>query len=73
MAFSAEEALYLELEREGFLARAHRWPTLRLEHLPGRDHTLRPIAAQRAARALLDRELERELERITSLPPARSA
>jgi alpha-beta hydrolase superfamily lysophospholipase len=73
MAFSADEPLYLELERDGFLARAYRWPTLRLERLPGRDHTLRPIVAQQAARAMLDRELERELGRISAAPPARSA
>ena len=63
MAFSTDEPLYLELERNGFLARAHRWPVLRLERLPGRDHTLRPVIAQRAARALLDREIDRELDR----------
>jgi alpha/beta superfamily hydrolase len=73
MAFSTDEPLYLELERNGFLARAHRWPTLRLERLPGRDHTLRPIAAQRTAHALLDRELQRELERVTPSSTARSA
>ena len=73
LAFSADEPLYIELERDGFLAQAHRWPTLRLDRLPGRDHTLRPIAAQRAAHALLDRELGREIDRIASAPPARSA
>ena len=73
MAFSADEPLYLELEHDGFLARAHGWPALRIERLPGRDHTLRPMAAQRAANALLDRELGRELDRIASAPPARSA
>jgi alpha/beta superfamily hydrolase len=73
MAFSTDEPLYLELERDGFLAKAHRWPTLRLERLPGRDHTLRPIVAQRAAHALLDRELDRELERLAPSTPARSA
>jgi hypothetical protein len=73
MAFSTDEPLYLELERGGFLAKAHRWPTLRLERLPGRDHTLRPIVAQRAAHALLDRELQRELERIAPTSSARTA
>jgi alpha/beta superfamily hydrolase len=73
MAFSTDEPLYLELERDGFLAKAHRWTTLRLERLPGRDHTLRPIVAQRAAHALLDRELDRELQRIAPTTPARSA
>jgi alpha/beta superfamily hydrolase len=67
MAFSTDEPLYRELERNGFLARAHRWSTLRLDRLPGRDHTLRPIVAQRAARALLDRELDRELARVREL------
>jgi len=71
MAFSTDEPLYLELERNGFLARAHRWSTLRLDRLPGRDHTLRPIVAQRAARALLDRELERELARARDLEGVR--
>jgi alpha-beta hydrolase superfamily lysophospholipase len=75
MAFSTDEPLYLELERNGFLAKAHRWPTLRLERLPGRDHTLRPVIAQRAARALLDREIDRELDRQVAriTAPARSA
>jgi dienelactone hydrolase len=75
MAFSIDEPLYLELERSNFLARAHGWPMLRIERLPGRDHTLRPMAAQRAANALLDRELGRELDRIATAPasPARSA
>jgi alpha/beta superfamily hydrolase len=72
MAFSTDEPLYLELERNGFLARSHRWSTLRLDRLPGRDHTLRPIVAQRAARALLDRELARELERIQALDGERA-
>ena len=73
MAFSDDEPLYDELERDGFLDRAHRWGTLRLERLPARDHTLRPIVAQRAAHALLDRELERELGRVSAAVPVRSA
>lgn len=73
MAFSDDEPLYDELERDGFLDRAHRWGTLRLERLPARDHTLRPIVAQRAAHALLDRELERELGRVSATVSVRSA
>ena len=73
MAFSVDEPLYAELERDGFVARSGRWPTLHLDRLPGRDHTLRPIVAQRAAQALLDRELARELDRVTASATARSA
>jgi len=35
------------------------WPNAVLETLPGRDHTVRPIVAQRAVHAMLGRELER--------------
>jgi hypothetical protein len=73
MAFSVDEPLYGELERDGFVARSGRWPTLHLDRLPGRDHTLRPIVAQRAAQTLLDRELERELDHVTAATRARSA
>ena len=73
LAFSVDEPLYAELERDGFVARARRWPTVHIERLPGRDHTLRPIVAQRAAQALLDRELARELDRVTASATARTA
>jgi alpha-beta hydrolase superfamily lysophospholipase len=73
MAFSVDEPLYAELERAGFVARSRRWPTLHLDRLPGRDHTLRPIVAQRAAQTLLDREIARELDRVTASATARSA
>ncbi len=63
MAFSAEEPLHAELVAAGLFAQSERWPNLRPEFLPGRDHTLRPISVQLAARELLDRELDRELER----------
>jgi alpha-beta hydrolase superfamily lysophospholipase len=61
MAFSADEALHTELAAEGILAQLERWPNLELHELPGSDHTLRSVAAQRAAAELLDRELERAL------------
>ena len=73
MAFSVDEPLYAELERDGFVARSGRWPTLHLDRLPGRDHTLRPIVAQRAAQTLLDHELERELDHVTAATTARIA
>ncbi|MEZ5079010.1 MAG: alpha/beta hydrolase [Solirubrobacterales bacterium] len=58
MAFSGSEPLGQEVLQMGLADRLDRWPNLQLEALPGEDHTLRPIAAQRAARDLLDRELE---------------
>ena len=61
MAFSADEALHIELAAEGILARLERWPNLELHELPGSDHTLRSVAAQSAAAELLDSELERAL------------
>lgn len=73
LAFSVDEPLYAELEHDGFVARARRWPTVHIDRLPGRDHTLRPIVAQRAAQALLDRELARELDRVTASTTARTA
>ena len=63
LAFSGEEALHAELAQDGVLARLARWPNVELESLPGRDHTLRPIIAQRALHEFLDRRLSRELAR----------
>ncbi len=61
LAFSDEEPLQEELARDGHLARLEDWPSLRLAELPGGVHTLRPLAAQVAAHALLDDALERRL------------
>jgi len=62
-AFSENEPLYEELEREGHWDRRDHWPNVTFEFIPGRDHTLRPIESQRRAHELLDRALERELGR----------
>jgi alpha-beta hydrolase superfamily lysophospholipase len=69
LAFSADEALESELEASGLLARLHRWPNVIRRRLPGRDHTLRPIVAQRAVHALLDEALDRELARCADVAP----
>jgi pimeloyl-ACP methyl ester carboxylesterase len=61
--FSDNEPLHDELERQGRLERSGRWPNLQLERLPGADHTLRPVQAQRGAHDALDRALHRELQR----------
>jgi hypothetical protein len=70
MAFSDEEPVHAELERDGILAHLDRWPNLEMGVLPARDHTLRPIVAQVAVHELLDQELTRELHRVVDSPPA---
>jgi pimeloyl-ACP methyl ester carboxylesterase len=57
LAFSDDEPVYDELKADGILARLDRWPNVELKHLPQRDHTLRPIVAQRALSEMLDLEL----------------
>jgi alpha-beta hydrolase superfamily lysophospholipase len=59
LAFSAEEPLQEELEREGLLGRIGRWPNVALASLPGSDHTLHTVEAQRAAHEVIDRAVER--------------
>lgn len=56
--FSGDEPLHEELVRDGYVAHASRWPNVRFEALPGADHTLRPIAAQREAHRKLDAALQ---------------
>ena len=70
MAFSDEEPVHAELERDGVLANLDRWPNLEMGVLPARDHTLRPIVAQVAVHELLDRELTRELHQVADAAPA---
>ena len=65
--FAELEPQLHELERDGYLARVDRWPNLRLERLPGRDHTLRPRPMQEAATSALDRLLS-DLLRETESP-----
>ncbi len=59
LAFADDEPVRDELEADGVLARLARWPNVVLAHLPGRDHTLRPMVAQRAYHELLEGELAR--------------
>ena len=61
--FSENEPLHEELERQGRLPRNERWPNIKLELIPGRDHTLRPHYSQERAHEALDRALDRELAR----------
>lgn len=68
LAFSADEALHTELDKGGILGRLEQWPNVELASLPARDHTLRPIVAQRAIHELLDRQLASELARSGHRP-----
>lgn len=61
LAFSGEEPVHEELGFAGILARLDRWPNVLMRALPETDHTLRPMAAQRACLELLDGELEQLL------------
>jgi pimeloyl-ACP methyl ester carboxylesterase len=59
LAFSGGEGLAAELDEEGIFDRLGNWPTVETCDLPGKDHTLRAIEAQRAAVALLGTEVDR--------------
>ncbi len=59
LAFSGDEGLAAELAEEGILDRLGDWPSVETHELPGKDHTLRTVEAQRAAVALLGAEIER--------------
>ncbi len=57
VAFSGDEPLLAEIERDGTLARLEAVPGLVVSALPGTDHTLRSPEAQAAAHDLLRRQL----------------
>ncbi|MBS1675916.1 MAG: hypothetical protein JST08_00880 [Actinobacteria bacterium] len=57
LAFSEDEPLGEEVQRYRLQEQVARWPDAHFASLPGNDHTLRPLSAQRAASALLDEEL----------------
>jgi hypothetical protein len=59
--FSAAEPLDEELRNTGWLPRIEGWPNMTVARVAVRDHTLRPLMAQRAAHAALDRAVEAEL------------
>ena len=63
LAFSGDEQVPDELERGGILSRLDDWPNVTLEDLPYSDHTVRPMAAQHAVGAILDRELAGLIDR----------
>jgi pimeloyl-ACP methyl ester carboxylesterase len=64
MLFGENEALPVELEEAGYLARLDRWPNVEIRMIPGGDHAMRPLGMQAEARAALDGALEAELRRL---------
>jgi len=61
LAFSGGEVLQEELMALGILDRLDNWPDVEVVDLPGTDHTLRSVIAQRAVAELLLREVGRDL------------
>jgi alpha-beta hydrolase superfamily lysophospholipase len=59
--FGDDEPLYDEMLADGQVDRVSRAPAMRLELIPGRDHSFRPISAQRHVRAVLDQAIAAEL------------
>ncbi|HEY2716702.1 MAG TPA: hypothetical protein VGI73_10840 [Solirubrobacterales bacterium] len=59
IALSGEEPLGAEVERDRLRERSERWPNVEFVTLPGSDHTLRPLVAQKATAELLADEVQR--------------
>jgi hypothetical protein len=61
LVFGEREPLHGELKRDGLFERIGDWPNVELVEVPGRNHSLEPLTAQRRVHDLLDRALEAEL------------
>lgn len=72
LLFSEHEPLHEELVNSGRMSMLEQWPSVTIEHIAVRDHTLRPNWAQGQAHAALDRALHRELRLSPSTEPAPS-
>jgi alpha/beta superfamily hydrolase len=70
--FSDNEPVEAELIRSGRAGRLSAAPAIAMKRIAVRDHTLRPLWAQREAHAALDAAIELELELMRS-PPAPAA
>jgi alpha-beta hydrolase superfamily lysophospholipase len=64
LLLSEGELLYDQLERQGYLARADRWPGLCVERIPSRDHMFRALWLQELVRDRVDGLLDRVLDRV---------
>ncbi len=71
LQFSADEALYDDLARDRILDDLDRWPNLRLERIPGHDHTFRALRSQSQLRRDFDEALGRVLAGIGESGPSR--
>jgi alpha-beta hydrolase superfamily lysophospholipase len=58
------EALHGQLARLGMLSDAERWPNVRVEALPTRDHVFRSVWLQRLVHDSVDHALNRALARV---------
>lgn len=64
LALNEREPEQLRLGVPRHRVRLRRWPNIEHVPLPGTDHALRPIPAQRRMRQVLDEALSRELARL---------
>jgi hypothetical protein len=62
--FCDGEPLYDELTSAGLLSDQMRWPLVSVRHVPGRDHTLRPLWMHEHVDAAMDWALDGELARF---------
>lgn len=68
IAFSAAEPTAEEIQRAGFRERLEALDNVQLETLPGNDHTVRPLTAQRGVAELLDAKLQAVVPARLSAP-----
>lgn len=62
--FCDGEPLYDELTSAGLLSDQKRWPLVSVRHVPGRDHTLRPLWMHEHVVAAMDGVIDGELARF---------
>jgi hypothetical protein len=71
LLFSDHEPVDAELARSGQDRRLRATDTVTFEHVPVRDHTVRPSWSQRETHAALDRALARERAHLAAAPAGR--
>jgi dienelactone hydrolase len=64
LLFGEQEPLYEQFARQRLLDQLDRWPNLRLERIPSRDHMFRAPWLQRHVHARLDEAVKRALARV---------
>jgi alpha/beta superfamily hydrolase len=71
LAFSGDEPLYEELRKQGIMAQLEQLGA-RLCELPFKSHTLKPLAAQVAAHAVIDEGVACTLQAASKIRPAQA-